>query len=284
MKIMLTMSLALALLAVGCKEKGTSVRERTLATQIKRLEVDLTTARSRAGTLESDVKKAEDDNAKLKRWVAERGSEYAKFETAKILEVEELREAIKELGAQIVKLKTPVPLPDAPTAEDLQRTIATAREKLEQLGGALLDAGSYGPARDALLVARQLGSSKPEVCYKLARASAELKMDEAAEENFRLALVALMERSDNVLPLMVRCHLGRGAALYRLGEPKEAVAEWQKALKLEEKNAAAHYNLGLVYRELKQPDDAVAALRKHITLGGDRAASAREMIKDLLEP
>jgi len=254
MRTMLALSLALALFAVGC-------------------------------TLEDNLKQAEDDNADLTAWVAERKEDYAKFEAAKDSEAAKLKTTIEELRAAIEKLKMPALRPGGPTLEELQRTMATARERLEALGAVLLDTGRPAPARDALLVARQLGATKPAVFFMLGRASADTKMDEAAEENFRLAVAALEKQADKDVPLTVRCLLARGAALRRLGDSDKAVAEWQKALKLNPKNAAAHYNLGLVYTEdPKQQDAAIEALRKYITLGGDRTVSAREMIEKLLEP
>jgi tetratricopeptide (TPR) repeat protein len=285
MRTLLAVSLAIALLAVGCKEKGPSARERTLDGQVKRLEADLAAEGIRAATLEDNLKKAEDEKADLTGWVTKRGEDYIKSEAAKDQEAGQLKATIKDLRVQIEKLKMPAPLPEGPTLEQLQRRMATAREKLEALGAVLLDAARPVPARDALLVARQLGSTRPAVYYMLGRASADIKMDEAAEENFRLAVAALEKQTEQDVPLTVRCLLARGAALRRLGEPDKAVAEWQKALKLDAKNAAAHYNLGLVYAaDPAQHDAAVAALRKHITCGGRRTASARKMIEGLLEP
>jgi len=285
MRIMLAMSLAVALLAVGCgKGEEPSARERTLDAQVKRLEAELAAEQGRVGTIESALEEVKDANATLEQWVAERKDAYDEFETTKTREGEVRDAKIKELRAQIEELKAPVALPDGPTVEILQRRITTALDILEPLGAALLDARRYTQARAVLLVARNLGSSRPAVLYTLARASAELKMDTAAEKNFRLALVALEKQTDKDVPLTVRCLLGLGAALRRLDEPKKAIAEWQKAVTLDPKNAAAQYNLGLVYRDMKQPDAAVAALRKHITLGGDRAASAHEMIEDIQKP
>ena len=55
-----------------------------------------------------------------------------------------------------------------------------------------------------------------------------------------------------------------------------------KAVAVSDSFTEAYFNLGLLYaRHLHRPDDAIDALRKHITRGGARGIAARTLILKL---
>jgi Flp pilus assembly protein TadD len=51
-------------------------------------------------------------------------------------------------------------------------------------------------------------------------------------------------------------NLGMGKVLMSLHQPEKAVEYLERALKIEPFNAASHYRLGVLYRQLGQNDDA----------------------------
>jgi len=61
-------------------------------------------------------------------------------------------------------------------------------------------------------------------------------------------------------------HIGLGKALHERGQPDEAIAEYRKAIALEPEVALAHNNLGVSLRDKRQWDEAIAEYRKAIDL------------------
>lgn len=54
------------------------------------------------------------------------------------------------------------------------------------------------------------------------------------------------------------CHLKWGTALLRLGKLKGAQSELEEATRLDPENAAAHYQLGRLYKQTKAMERAKA--------------------------
>ena len=60
-----------------------------------------------------------------------------------------------------------------------------------------------------------------------------------------------------------------GSVLDDAGRPDEAIIEYKEALKLQPKNASAHYNLSIVYQKKKDMPTAIAELREAAKLSPD---------------
>jgi tetratricopeptide (TPR) repeat protein len=60
-----------------------------------------------------------------------------------------------------------------------------------------------------------------------------------------------------------------GSVLDDAGRPDEAIAEYKEAIKLEPKNASAHYNLSIVYQKKKDMPAAIAELQTAAKLAPD---------------
>lgn len=61
-------------------------------------------------------------------------------------------------------------------------------------------------------------------------------------------------------------HVELGWVLYQKGEYNKALAEYKKALDINEKHYGAHYNLGVAYRQVGKYDLAVASLQKALEI------------------
>jgi regulator of sirC expression with transglutaminase-like and TPR domain len=66
----------------------------------------------------------------------------------------------------------------------------------------------------------------------------------------------------------------------------EAIAEYAEAARLDSTSAEPHRELGLLYVELKRPDQARAALRRYLALAPDApdAAAVERKLTELAEP
>jgi tetratricopeptide (TPR) repeat protein len=60
-----------------------------------------------------------------------------------------------------------------------------------------------------------------------------------------------------------------GSALDDAGRPDEAIVEYKEALRINPKNASAHYNLSIVYQKKKDMPTAIAELREAAKLAPD---------------
>jgi len=267
----------------GC-DAGPSERERALQAEVARLKADRDSAAKRSEELGREVSNLKSKNADLLKWATELKADYEEAVTS-------LRAKADSMATQIADLRGRIDGLDAPTAaeetgpastEDLAGRITVARRALERLGLLLYRGKEYAGARDALLIARHLGASDPAMLLTLARASALTGSDEAAGENYKLALAALEGEEEKDVDTLKVCLLNYGAVLRRLEEPGKAAELWKRAVDLDGNFAAAHYNLGLVYaQDLDEPGPAIEALRRHVACGGRRSASARDLIKKL---
>jgi tetratricopeptide (TPR) repeat protein len=59
------------------------------------------------------------------------------------------------------------------------------------------------------------------------------------------------------------------SALDDAGKPDEAITEYKEAIRLDPKNASAHYNLAIVYLKKKDNTSAIAELRQAAKLSPD---------------
>ena len=60
-----------------------------------------------------------------------------------------------------------------------------------------------------------------------------------------------------------------GSALDDAGKSDEAIVEYKEAIRIEPKNASAHYNLAIVYLKSKDNPSAIAELHKAAKLSPD---------------
>jgi predicted Zn-dependent protease len=118
---------------------------------------------------------------------------------------------------------------------------------------------------------------------------ATLVLDNAAL-NFDLGRMepaeAGVERHLRVRPASARGHLLHGRIHQRRFRAAEAIAEYAEAARLDSTYAEPHRELGLLYVELKRPDQARAALRRYLALAPDApdAAAVERKLTELAEP
>jgi len=74
-----------------------------------------------------------------------------------------------------------------------------------------------------------------------------------------------------------------GIALRRKKRYKEAIEEFNKALRIEPENEVVHYNLGRAFLEDNQKDDAIGAFRKALECNPD-FSEAKKMLDKLASP
>jgi tetratricopeptide (TPR) repeat protein len=74
-----------------------------------------------------------------------------------------------------------------------------------------------------------------------------------------------------------------GACLHSMGLPERAIEEFQRVLKDHPEHSIAHYNLGIVYFTLNQPDSARVYWNNYLRLdpNGVAAANARQFLDAL---
>ncbi len=96
----------------------------------------------------------------------------------------------------------------------------------------------------------------------------------------RIAANVAFARATRLAPDEARWWIRRGAALRELGRLEEAKQVLRQALRLEPRNARATFELGSVFRDDNDPDEAIATYRRaHEILddGDDEPALAREI-------
>ena len=75
------------------------------------------------------------------------------------------------------------------------------------------------------------------------------------------------------LPPQARAHMERGQRLYDQGQVNEAIAEWQKTIRLAPRAARAHHLLGVALRDRGEQTKALAAFREALRLEPDNATA-----------
>jgi tetratricopeptide (TPR) repeat protein len=87
------------------------------------------------------------------------------------------------------------------------------------------------------------------------------------KESIRLwqQTLGLAERLEDA-NLQSQCHNGLGVVYAAMEYHDDAIAEYQRAIKIDPGFAAPHYGLGRVYRDLGRTDDAIAAYQRAIEL------------------
>ena len=76
-----------------------------------------------------------------------------------------------------------------------------------------------------------------------------------------------------IQPDLTLAHYNLGNALRSCGRLDEAIAEYQKALKIEPDDADAHNNLGVVLRSRGRVDEAIAEYRKALEIEPHNASA-----------
>lgn len=175
-------------------------------------------------------------------------------------------------------------------AEDARRSMAT-----DQVAQALvrLAAGDTVGARRQLEEALSLRSDHPEAIYNLALLDLRQSRDDEAMSGFQ-KIIALADAQPDLVQddTLSRALTNAGLLFLRTGSQTDAAEALQRAVELDESNAAAWSNLGMALRSLgrrseasrafsraydRQPDDPthVANLAVSYLDGGDAEGAAR---------
>jgi Flp pilus assembly protein TadD len=78
--------------------------------------------------------------------------------------------------------------------------------------------------------------------------------------------------------------VGLGNASYRLGRLREAESAYRRAIAIDPGHGPAYNNLAHVLAELGERDDAVAAARTAVALGGPLSATYERTLEEIATP
>ncbi len=92
-----------------------------------------------------------------------------------------------------------------------------------------------------------------------------------AVEHYRaaLALQSKAKMNDQERASLADTHMNLGSVLDDAGRGDDAIAEYKEALRLEPRDAKAHYNLSIVYQKRKDMPSAITELRQAAKLAPD---------------
>jgi tetratricopeptide (TPR) repeat protein len=178
--------------------------------------------------------------------------------------------------------------------------------RLLQAGQQALDVGNSYAAVEAFTGALTLRPDSMVAYYHRGEAYRSQHRDDEAARDFRDAirrapdarqpLIALGDLYNLTDPAQAALWYGQAAAQlqfvdpallyklalarYRAGSPAEALEPLRRAVAGNDSLAQAHYLLGLVYRDMQRPDDAIGSLDRAIRLAPGLVA-AREELADL---
>ncbi len=178
--------------------------------------------------------------------------------------------------------------------------------RLLQAGQQALDAGNSYAAIEAFTGALTLRPDSMVAYYHRGEAYRAQHQDDEAARDFHNAirrapdapqpLIALGDLYNLKHPAQAALWYGQAAnqlkfddptllyklalARYRAGAPAEALDPLRRAVARNDSLAEAHYLLGLVYRDVQRPDDAIGSLDRAIRLSPGLVA-AREELADL---
>lgn len=93
--------------------------------------------------------------------------------------------------------------------------------------------------------------------------------------------VAAFDRAIKIKATEPEWFVRRGTCRHEIKDEAGAQSDFQAAIKVDPKFAAAHYYLGLSLLETRKPNSAIAALEKAALLGGDIAKAAKAKLKVL---
>jgi tetratricopeptide (TPR) repeat protein len=74
--------------------------------------------------------------------------------------------------------------------------------------------------------------------------------------------IGYWEKALEIHPLMTEVHINMGVVYERMGKKKKAIAAYQKALEQDKRNTMAHYNLGVIHAKNKDIPKAVESWQK----------------------
>ena len=175
--------------------------------------------------------------------------------------------------------------------------------RLLRTGQQALDAGNSYAAIEAFSGAVTLRPDSMVAYYHRGEAYRAQHRDDEAARDFRDAvrrapdapqpLIALGDLYDLTDPAQAARWYGQAAgqlkfdnppllyklalARYRAGSPAEALAPLKSALAGNDSIGEAHYLLGLVYRDLQRPDEAIGALERAVKLAPSLVAAREEL-------
>ena len=230
--------------------------------------------------------------------ILERGGSYeaalAQIDTALAHEPGNAR-ALKEKGIALLRTGR-----EAEARDAFERALAADDTGLEEreirfyLGTMEGGGGGLTPQATALLAEAEVlieagrvqeGLAKLEEAARLVPTSGEpLRRMAAAKRDLGLIEEAteLIERALAVDPTTRHGHFMLGVLLNEQGEHDAAVVAYESELRINERYAPAHLNLGLTYQfHLANPNRAMYHYRRYLELGGERAPEVRELLQSL---
>lgn len=153
------------------------------------------------------------------------------------------------------------------------------RTHLLEAGERAYDAGRSEEAVAMLQAAVDLGLDSPFALYRLGSALFQIGQYESAIERYEDAISRLESADDPDRLLLLKACNNCGVALARLGHSEKALKMYRKALGLEEGYPSPYLNMGLLYRDkLDDEDAAIRAFRRYIEVNGRRSEEVAKAI------
>lgn len=272
-RALIAAGVALALLAAcGCDRRGQEqeaarAEAQELRTEKQQLTAQVQTLKAQMEELQTRVSQIKEDlqDARAKAGQADSLRE-------QLSEAEQKLAAIEERNAEATGDTT-----------DPALNVERARARLVELGRRLFEQQEYDTALSIFISARELGERTAESLYRTAYCYANAGRYQDARRWYEEALAA-MEQAEAAKPeLLAKCLNNYGVALVKLGEPAAAIDALQRAIATDKSLSAAHFNLALAHRAQGQHEQAVKTLRGYVAAGGARSASARNIIREILD-
>ncbi len=152
---------------------------------------------------------------------------------------------------------------------------------LLDLGRELYDKNEFINTRRLLQGLAELGFENADLFFMLGRCHQELGDADAALSEYGRAC-DILENAAGRSAAHVRVLLNMGVILRAQRRFEDAVAVYERAIKVDPQYASVYYNLALLYEEsLKDKGKALAFYEKYIDLRGERYQEAEERAKRL---
>lgn len=178
---------------------------------------------------------------------------------------------------------------EALAALEKAAAVAPKNAQLVAALGALLRRSDPERALRYLQQATKLKPNEAEHWHQLGVGHRQAAVQALKQKNKALYAQHMKDAEKNLLVSLrmkegnARLHFDLGVLYRRLGQRNKAIRHYERAVALDPKLASAYWELGHVYKQNKQPEEAVQAFQKYIDLrgGSSSAGIAKKRIEEI---